>query len=320
MGLSEKRISITGENGFVGRHLVNALKELNSEVILLKDLNGKSPDIRNQDFIRSSIEELGDIDMIYHLAAKTSVNSSYENPIATYETNILGTLNILEICRRCDIDKIIYASSYVYGQPQYLPIDEKHCTDPSNPYARSKLMGEELCKSYHDDFGIKCVILRPFNIYGPGQRSDFLIPKIISSLSSGNVVLRDSEPRRDFVYIADMIDAYIKAGEYRGDFDIFNIGCGQSYSVKEIINIIIRIYELKYGSMFGSGHGPEHESERGSRRESGQGSKIRVVYKEERRRNEILDCYANIEKAKSILGWRPFTAIDEGLGLMLDNL
>lgn len=316
MGLSEKRISITGENGFVGRHLVNALKELNSEVILPKDLNGKSPDIRNQDLVRSSIEKLGDIDMIYHLAAKTSVNSSYENPIATYETNILGTLNILEICRRCDIDKMIYASSYVYGQPQYLPIDEKHCIDPSNPYARSKLIGEELCKSYHDDFGIKCVILRPFNIYGPGQRSDFLIPKIISSLSSGKVVLRDSEPKRDFVYIADMIDAYIKAGEYQGDFDIFNIGCGQSYSVKEIINIIIKIYESKYGSMFGSGHGPEHESERGS----GQGSKIRVVYKGERRRNEIMDCYANIEKAKSILGWRPFTAIDEGLGQLLDNL
>jgi len=304
MGLSEKRISITGENGFVGRHLVNALKELNSEVMLPKDLNGNSLDIRNKDLIWGKIDQLGDIDMIYHLAAKTSVNSSYENPHATYETNVLGTLNILEICRRNDIDKIIYASSYVYGQPQYLPVDEVHSTDPTNPYSRSKLIGEELCKSYHDDFGIKCVILRPFNIYGPGQRSDFLIPKVISSLSSGKVVLRDSEPKRDFVYIADMIDAYIKAGEYQGDFDIFNIGCGQSYSVKEIINIIIRIYESKYGSKHGSKHG----------------SKTRVVYKGERRRNEIMDCYANIEKAKGILGWRPFTAIDEGLGLMLDNL
>lgn len=316
MGLSEKRISITGENGFVGRHLVNALKELNSEVILPKDLNGDRLDIRNKDLIRGKIDQLGDIDMIYHLAAKTSVNSSYENPHATYETNVLGTLNILETCRRNDIDKIIYASSYVYGQPQYLPVDEKHCTDPTNPYSRSKLIGEELCKSYHDDFGIKCVILRPFNVYGPGQRSDFLIPKVISSLSSGKVVLRDSEPKRDFVYITDMIDAYIKAGEYQGDFDIFNIGCGQSYSVKEIINIIIRIYESKYGSNFGSERGSEHGSVHGSEH----GSKIRVVYKGERRRNEIMDCYANIEKAKGILGWRPFTAIDEGLGQLLDNL
>ena len=152
MGLSEKRISITGENGFVGRHLVNALKELNSEVILPKDLNGNRLDIRNKDLIRGKIDQLGDIDMIYHLAAKTSVNSSYENQHATYETNVLGTLNILETCRRNDIDKIIYASSYVYGQPQYLPVDEKHCKDLTNLYSRSKLIGEELCKSYHDDF------------------------------------------------------------------------------------------------------------------------------------------------------------------------
>ena len=182
MRLSEKRVLITGANGFVGRHLVNALNGMDSSVTLLKDINGNSLDIRKKDLIKSSLDYLSDVDVIYHLAAIASVNSSYENPHDTYETNVLGTLNILELCRLYDINKIVYASSYVYGKPHYLPIDENHMTNPTNPYSRSKLIGEELCKSYHDDFGIECIVLRPFNIYGPGQRSDFLIPMIISCI------------------------------------------------------------------------------------------------------------------------------------------
>ena len=292
MKLSEMRISVTGEDGFIGRHLVNALKELNSSIASLKGQNGRSLDIRDMDLIKKRMKEQGEIDMLYHLAAKTCVISSYEDPYATYETNLLGTLNMLELCRLCDIDKIVYASSYVYGTPHYLPIDEKHVTDPSNPYSRSKLLGEELCKSYHENFGIRCIILRPFNIYGPGQGSDFLIPKVISSLSRGEVVVRDLEPKRDFVYITDMIDAYLKAGEYQGDFDIFNIGYGKSYSVRDIIEKIIRIY----------------------------GSNIRVKCDAERRRNEIMDCYANTAKARDVLDWRPLIGIDEGLRMMLKNM
>lgn len=290
MRSSEKRVLITGENGFVGRHLVNGLKESGSSVVMLKDLDGNRLDIRKKEIFKSRIDDLRGIDVIYHLAARTSINSSYENPHATYETNVLGTLNILELCRLCDIDKIVYASTYVYGTPQYLPVDEEHRTDPLNPYSRSKLLGEELCRSYHNDFGIKCIIFRPFNIYGPGQRADFLIPEMISGLYRGEVTLRDSEPRRDFVYIADMVDAYIKAGEYHGDFDIFNIGCGNSYSVREIMDKIINIF----------------------------GFDIRVTYKGERRKNEIMDCYADIKKAESLLGWCPHIDIDEGLRLILD--
>lgn len=291
MSLSEKRISVTGENGFVGRHLVNALKELGSFVLMLRDHAGNRLDIRKKDLFQGRIDELKDLDVIYHLAARTSINSSYENPRATYETNVLGTLNILELCRLYDIDKIVYASSYVYGIPQYLPVDEMHRTDPLNPYSRSKLIGEELCRSYHDDFGIKCIILRPFNIYGPGQGASFLIPEMIMGLSHGELILRDPEPKRDFVYITDIIDAYVKAGEYKGDYDVFNIGSGKSYSVKEIMDKIIKI----------------------------SGSEIRVFYKGERRRNEIMDCYANIEKAERILGWCPRIDIDEGLRLILHD-
>jgi UDP-glucose 4-epimerase len=292
MRLSEKRVIITGANGFVGRHLVNALNGMGSSVTLLKDINGNSLDIRKKDLIKSSLDYLRDVDVIYHLAAIASVNSSYENPHDTYETNVLGTLNILELCRLYDINKIVYASSYVYGKPHYLHIDENHMTNPTNPYSRSKLIGEELCKSYHDDFGIECIVLRPFNIYGPGQRSDFLIPMIISCIKSGEVIVRDPEPKRDFIYITDMIDAYIRAGEYEGDFDIFNIGYGESYSVKEIIEKIIKLH----------------------------GSETRVIYRGERRRNEIMDCYSSTKKAKDILGWSPHIKIDEGLKLMIKSL
>ena len=115
MRLSEKRVLITGANGFVGRHLVNALNGMDSSVTLLKDINGNSLDIRKKNLIKSSLDYLSDVDVIYHLAAIASVNSSYENPHDTYETNVLGTLNILELCRLYDINKIVYASSYVYG-------------------------------------------------------------------------------------------------------------------------------------------------------------------------------------------------------------
>ena len=131
----------------------------------------------------------------------------------------------------------------VYGQPHYIPIDEEHPLQPTNPYARSKILGEELCRAYNTDFGVKCIILRPFNIYGVGQGKDFLIPSIIAQLRYGKIELKDPAPKRDFIYILYVIYAYIKAGEFSGDFDVFNIGYGKSYSVKEITKKIEKVYE-----------------------------------------------------------------------------
>ena len=290
MKLNGKRILVTGSSGFVGKNLVEELKREDADVLTLTDHDGRRIDIRDQQRVMRIINGIRDIDIVYHLAAITSVPFSFENPRETYDVNVLGTLNILELCRSCNADKIVFASSYVYGQPQYLPIDEKHPLQPTNPYARSKVLGEELCRAYNTDFGVKCIILRPFNIYGVGQNKNFLIPSIIAQLRYGKIELKDPEPKRDFIYISDIIDAYIKAGEFNGDFDVFNIGYGKSYSVKEIVDKIIHLY----------------------------GKDVKVKYSGERRKNEVMDTIANIKKAKEKLGWKPSVDIDNGLSNLLN--
>jgi UDP-glucose 4-epimerase len=195
-------------------------------------------------------------------------------------------LNILELCRLRNVDKLVFASSYVYGHPIYLPISEEHPLRPTNPYARSKVIGEALCQAYHDDFGLKCAILRVFNVYGEGQSDNFLIPSILKQTASGKVVLMDPEPRRDFLYVSDAVEAYIKAGEYNSsDFDVFNIGYGTSYSVDEIVNLIIKAW----------------------------GKDVAISYSHSRRKEEIMDVIADIRKARDCLGWAPMVTIEEGI-------
>ncbi|MBT9151685.1 MAG: GDP-6-deoxy-D-mannose reductase [candidate division WS2 bacterium] len=285
MKLNEKRILVTGSSGFVGKNLVERLKKQGAEVLTLADHDGRRIDIKDQQSVKGIINEIRNIDIVYHLAAITSVPFSFENPRETYDVNVLGTLNILELCRSCNADKIVFASSYVYGQPQYMPIDEEHPLQPANPYARSKVLGEELCRAYNTDFGVKCIILRPFNIYGVGQSKNFLIPSITAQLRYGKIELKDPAPKRDFIYISDVVDAYIKAGESNRDFDVFNIGYGKSYSVEEIVDRIVCLY----------------------------GKNVKVEYSSERRKHEVMDTVADIRKAKELMGWAPTVPLDEGV-------
>jgi nucleoside-diphosphate-sugar epimerase len=288
MSLKGKRILVTGHDGFIGRKLVEELESNDNEVVGFDHRDGI--DIRNWEQIR----EFRDIDMIYHLAAITFVPYSFENPRETYEVNVLGTLNILELARQMDVEKIITMSSYVYGRPKYLPIDENHPLSSNNPYTGSKLVMEQLCKAYSSDFGLNCVIFRPFNIYGAGQNGNFLIPSIINQLKEGKIELKDPEPKRDFIYVTDVIDALIKAGNFKGDenVNIFNIGYGKSYSVKEIVDKIVELH----------------------------GKPVEVKYTGERRPNEVMDTVANIDKARNKLGWNPIVDLESGLRKVMDEI
>lgn len=286
--MSQKRILVTGSNGFVGRNLVKELKRYTMDVVDLTYPNGNRIDIGDW----KRIKEMEDIHMVYHLAAITQVPFSFENPREMYTVNVLGTLNILELCRLHDIEKIVFASSYVYGPPRYLPIDEKHPVQPTNPYARSKVMGEDLCKAYYEDYGLKCVILRAFNIYGEGQSENFLIPSILKQLVKGEIELNDPEPKRDYIYIKDVINAYIKAGEYdESGFEIFNIGSGRSYSVDEIVRKLI----------------------------DSSGRNVVITYQNKRRKGEIMNSISDSKKAKEKLCWEASVSIDEGLKIVLKS-
>ncbi|MFH1754821.1 MAG: NAD-dependent epimerase/dehydratase family protein, partial [Candidatus Latescibacterota bacterium] len=235
-------------------------------------------------------ESTAKADIVYHLAAITFVPTSQSNPRATYHINVTGTINALEFCRLHEA-KLVFASSYVYGNPSYLPVDEKHPVNPTNPYARSKVAGELLCRAYSADFGVRCVVLRPFNIFGPGQRGDFLIPEIVQQIRCRDrVTLKDLTPKRDLLYIGDAVDAYIKAAAYDGAaFDIFNVGYGQSFSVQEIAEMLIRL----------------------------SGKKRQLASLDTKRRGEISETVADIHKAKELLHWQPVVDIGQGLGEVL---
>ena len=280
---------VTGSKGFIGRHLVSSLKEKGVTVEEIDIKNGI--DLTNWEQLHDYLKNISKIDVLFHLAAIVFVPYSFKNPRITYNTNVIGTLNILEIARMYDIKKFIFASTYVYGQPQYLPIDENHPIQAISPYNRSKILGEELCKGYFHDYGLNCVILRPFNIYGTGQNKDFLIPSIISQLPSKKIILENPNPMRDYVYIDDVVSAYIKAAIYDGNgVEIFNIGTGVSYSVKEIVNKIINLAQKK---------------------------ETTVSYTYKTRENEIMNIVADIKKAKEKLKWQPIMDIDNGLSALL---
>ncbi len=275
----EKTVVITGANGFLGSQLVSSLQQKGKKIIPVSRKNGL-----NAESLKS-IEHLIGFDTLIHLAAQTFVPASYTDTASFFHNNIISTLNCLEICKKNNA-KMIFASSYVYGKPQYLPIDENHPTDSWNPYATSKLVCEKLCSCYYHEFGVPVVMLRFFNIYGTGQRNDFLIPKIIDGLNKGLLELESDYPKRDFVHISDAINAIIKViNNQPNSLSIYNIGSGKSHSVKEIVEICSGII----------------------------GKPATIIYRNEKRKNEILDVVADISKIKSELNWHPILSFQEGI-------
>lgn len=273
----KNNIVITGSSGFIGRYLINVLRE-KYNIIELDLKNGV--DIRKW----NSLTAVSHFKFIIHLAAYSYVPDSFKNPYDFYFNNYLSTLNILELARR-NKAKVIFLSSYLYGSPKYLPIDEIHPLSPHNPYAQSKLICEKLCEGYFRDFGLPITIFRPFNIYGKGQNDTFLIPSIIKQIDNGIITLKDPRPKRDFIYISDVINAITKSLETEDDYYVFNIGSGISFSVKEVVESIIELTN----------------------------NKVHVVFTNEIREGEVLDSIADISKISSVLNWKPEVSFNEGL-------
>jgi nucleoside-diphosphate-sugar epimerase len=280
------KIVVTGSQGFIGSKLVPELAKKGHSVTGLDLMSGY--DITKW----SNIKSISGFDIVIHLAAISFVPKSYKIPREMFDVNINGTLNMLELCRINEAN-FIFTSSYVYGNPKYLPIDEKHPIESFNPYCQSKLIGEDLCKCYYNDFGVPIIIFRPFNIYGPGQKEEFLIPFIQKQIKEdGIVTLNDPRPKRDYIHVDDVVDAYCKAVDYnKTEFDIFNLGSGISYSVKEIAEMLIN--------------------------SSGKEKSIKFPVKY--RKNEILDTIADNMKARRILNWEPKTSIEMGITTLYER-
>ncbi|MCT7468652.1 NAD-dependent epimerase/dehydratase family protein [Aliarcobacter cryaerophilus] len=280
----KKNILITGSNGFIGSTLKNILKY---NIIEVSRDNGY--DILN---LSSLLEIDLDIDTVIHLAAKTFVPDSFENPYDFYKFNIDSTINIAEFCKIKKVKKLIYFNTYMYGSPNYLPIDENHQLKFQSPYHRSKYISEEILLNYFKQIETKVVSLRLFNVYGRNQSNNFLIPTIINKLSKDILELNDLSPKRDYIYIKDicsLVNKIIRLPEYQLITDFYNVGYGKSYSVKEIVEYIIKIKRKK----------------------------IKVIDKNIQRENEVMDCFANINKVKSTFNWNPRYSLQKGLEDMI---
>tara|TARA_Y100000310_G_C20648334_1_gene797924 strand:+ start:594 stop:1487 length:894 start_codon:yes stop_codon:yes gene_type:complete len=285
---------VTGGAGFIGSTLVDTLIKEGHEVAIFDNLStGFEENINPQaTFHKLDIANKYDyaskyfsnIDIIFHMACLARVQPSIENPRRYHDTNVNGTLNLLEMARTYKIKRFVFSSSSsVYGDAKSLPTDEKAELNPKSPYALHKIIGEQYCKLYSELYGLETISLRYFNVYGdrqPLRGAYCLVTGIFlqQKLDGLPMTIRgDGTQRRDFTYVEDVVSANIKAGfsKIKWDGDIFNIGNGNNRSVNELADML-----------------------------GGDKVYIDPVI-------EPKETLANISKAKGLLGWEPTTDIND---------
>ncbi len=259
------KILVTGAEGFIGSHLVEALINKGYNVrafvlynsfgslgwlddldqTILQDLEIFSGDIRDAYGVRSAME---DCSHVIHLAALIAIPYSYHSPATYVDTNIKGTLNVLQASKEMEINRIIHTStSEVYGTAQYVPIDERHPLQGQSPYSASKIAADQLAFSFYSSFDLPVVIARPFNTYGPRQSARAVIPTIITQIANGDRQLKlgSISPTRDFNYVQDTVNAYIAALESsNGLGEVINFGSNFEISIGETANLIAQLMSV----------------------------------------------------------------------------
>jgi len=295
---------ITGGAGFIGSHIVEALFKQEHEIIILDNLfSGNIENIqpflqkKNVEFVKGSITDLPllrktfkGVDGIFHEAAIASVHQSVLNPLNTHDVNSTGTLHVLLAAEECGVKKVILASSAaIYGDHPLLPKREDMIPMPLSPYAVSKLTGEYYCAVFSQLYGIQTVSLRYFNVFGPRQdpSSEYsgVISKFIAQVKQNKpiTIFGNGEQSRDFVFVSDVVSANISAME-SGVQGVFNIGCGEQTSLNELADLVKNIA----------------------------GNDVPILY-EPPRDGDIKKPFADISRAREMLGYEPEYTVREGL-------
>jgi dTDP-glucose 4,6-dehydratase len=296
------KVLVTGGAGFIGRWVVKKLLE-NHEVVALDNLsNGKIENVAvfqdngkfrflNADILNHGllIDVFKEVDLCVHLAAQVNVQESLDHPDKSFANNIIGTYNVLEACRKKDVKLVLIGTCMVYDVALSRPINEEHPIKPASPYSGSKIATENLALSYHNGYGLPVVILRPFNTYGPYQKSNMeggVVSIFAKRYLEGKdlLIYGDGEQTRDFLYVEDCADFIVKAAfSDRAVGEVINAGTGRDISISNLALLICK-----------------------------DEAKIRHV-PHIHPLSEIRKLVCDYSKAKKLLGWEPITPIEEGL-------
>jgi UDP-glucose 4-epimerase len=306
-----KNVLVTGGAGFIGSHVVDRLVNEGYNVRVIDNLStGKLENIQRHidcgsvDFVNADIRDgkaveksVENVDIVVHLAALVSVPLSVENPDLTFDINLLGTLNLLRASANKNIDRFVFISSCaVCGNPQTLPVSEKTTTNPLSPYAESKLVGENYCLGFHARQLLPSVVLRFFNVYGSRQgMNDYsgVITRFIERIKNKEplVIYGDGLQTRDFVNVKDVADAVFTSATGEGiEGEVFNVGTGNAVTINELATTLLEL----------------------------SGSNLEIKH-ENPRSGDIKDSYADISKAKRLLGFKPKVTLKRGLQALLEE-
>ena len=303
-----KKIFVTGADGFIGSHLVEALIKKNYKVKALvyynsfnsfgwldkiderskKKIEIITGDIRDYNTIKSC---LNNCESVINLAALIGIPYSYRSPKSYFDTNVEGTLNILQAAKDLKIGKIIHTStSEVYGTPKYLPIDETHPLNAQSPYAASKISADQLALSFYKSFSTPVSIVRPFNTFGPRQSARAIIPTIIIQILAGRkkIKLGNLYSTRDLSFIDDTINGFLLMLKKNPQGEVVNLGTGYDISIKDLVKIIAKEMSVK----------------------------VEILTEKKRVRpknSEVEKLRSNNRKAKKILNWKPKYINKKGL-------
>lgn len=308
MNWRNKKVLVTGAGGFIGSHLTEHLEELGATVKAFVRYNSRNDwgllellprekldeieviagDLRDSDAIRQVVE---DSEIVFHLGSIIAIPYSYIHPREVIETNVMGALNVLASARESGVEKVIHTStSEVYGTARYVPIDEKHPLQGQSPYSASKIGADMIAESFYRSYEVPVATIRPFNAFGPGQSARAVIATIISqALTREKVYLGSLHPTRDYTYIDDVIEAFIKVAESPNSVgEVINIGSNFEISIGDIAKKVIAVM----------------------------GKNVEIVTDPKRIRpekSEVERLWCDNTKAGKLLGWQPKVSFDEGL-------
>lgn len=308
MKLQGKQVLVTGAGGFIGSHMVEALVKRKAKVKALVHYNSRNDwgmlefadkhvlnqieiltgDVRDSDCIRAAV---ADCDVVFHLAALIGIPYSYVNPRDVVDTNVQGTLNVLQAAKDFLTDKVIHIStSEVYGTAEYVPMDEKHPLNPQSPYSATKVAADQLVLSFYRSFNLPVAIARPFNVYGPRQSARAIVPTIISqALEKKSVKLGSIYTTRDLTFVTDTVEGLIKICESDQSIgQIINLGSAFEVSIEELVELVARCLKKT----------------------------IRIVSETKRKRpenSEVERLCSDSKKAHKLLNWFPRVQLEQGL-------